>query len=122
MAFNLFWYDRPDKAYTNESKIVLSALPTNHGLEPVLSSTIEVAVVVSNVRKVFDWNGTRVHLDDVESLGSFLEFEQTLSREDSTSSANAELRAMLEQLEIPFDALQAGSYSDLLLLRSPTSS
>ena len=88
-------------------------------MEPVLSSALGVGVVVSKVRKVFDWNGTRVHLDDVEGVGSFLEFEKTLGSENSTSSAHAELKAMLEQLEIPLDALQAGSYSDLLPPRYP---
>ena len=115
----LVWYDRPDRADTKESKIVLSVLPPNHGLEAVLSSALEVRVVVSKVRKVFNWSGTRVHLDDVDGLGSFVEFEKTLSSEDSASSAHSELRAMLEQLEVPFEALQGGSYSDLLHPQNP---
>ncbi len=118
----LVWYDRPDRADTKESRIVLAALPARHGLEPVLSSALGVRVVVSKVRRVFEWNGTRVHLDRVEGLGSFLEFEKTVDDEDSSSSAHAELRGMLEQLHLPPDALQAGSYSDLLRPRPPSRS
>ena len=79
----LVWYDRPDKADTKESRIVLSALPPDHGLEGVLTPALGVRVVVAKVRKVFDWRGTRVHLDEVEGLGSFLEFEKTLDHPES---------------------------------------
>lgn len=110
----LVWYDRPDKADTKESRIVLTALPSEHGLEAVLSPALGVDVVVSKVRKVFDWRGTRVHLDDVEGLGSFLEFERTVGPGDPTSSAHAELKSMLGELAVPAAALERGSYSDLL--------
>ncbi len=110
----LVWYDRPDRADTKESRIVLAALPAGHGLEPVLASALEVDVVVSKVRKVFDWNGTRVHLDDVVGLGSYLEFEKTVDPADPVAPAHAELRTMLSELELPSDALESGSYSDLL--------
>ncbi len=110
----LVWYDRPDKADTKESRIVLSALPPDHGLEGVLTPALGVRVVVAKVRKVFDWRGTRVHLDEVEGLGSFLEFEKTLDHPESGPSAHAELKAMLGELSVPFDALESGSYSDLL--------
>lgn len=110
----LVWYDRPNKADTKESRIVLAALPPDHGLEAVLSSALGVAVVVSKVRRVFDWKGTRVHLDEVDGLGSFLEFEKLVIPNDSTSSTHAELRAMLEQLAVPAQALESGSYSDLI--------
>ena len=109
----LVWYDRPNTADTKESMIVLSVLPSDHGLEAVLTSALEVGVTVSKVRRVFDWRGTRVHLDEVEGLGSFLEFERN-AEPGSTSSAHAELKSMLRELAIPQDALESGSYSDLL--------
>ena len=38
----LVWYDRPDKAETKESRIVLTALPPDHGLEAVLLPALGV--------------------------------------------------------------------------------
>lgn len=110
----LVWYDRPDVADTKESHIVLTALPPGHGLEPVLSSALGVRVVVSKVRRVFAWRGTRVHLDEVDGLGAYLEFERTLPHGARATPAHSELRAMMAELGIPDDALQSGSYSDLL--------
>ena len=110
----LVWYDRPNKADTKESRIVLTALPPDHGLEAVLSPALGVAVVVTKIRRVFDWRGTRVHLDEVDGLGSFLEFEKLVSSSNATPSAHAELKAMLEQLAVPVQSLESGSYSDLL--------
>ncbi len=110
----LVWYDRPDVADTKESQIVLAALPPRHGLEPVLSAALGVRVVVSKVRRVFDWRGTRVHLDEVEGLGAFLEFERTINPGAPSATAHSELRAMMRQLGISLDSLQTGSYSDLL--------
>ena len=110
----LVWYDRVNLASTKESQIVLCALPADHGLEAVLTAAFGVRVVVSKVRRVFSWNGTRVHVDDVKDLGSFLEFERPVEPEATTVSAHAELRAMLAQLGIGETALESGSYSDLL--------
>ncbi len=118
----LVWYDRPDVADTKESRIVLIALPTHHGLEPVLGAALGVRVVVSKVRRVFEWRGTRVHLDEVEGLGAFLEFERTVDRDTPSEFAHSELRAMLGELRISSDSLQTGSYSDLLLAVGPPQS
>jgi adenylate cyclase, class 2 len=112
----LVWYDRPNTTGTKESKIVLSALPSDHGLEAVLTSALEVRVTVSKVRRVFEWKGTRVHLDEVEGLGSFLEFERR-AEPGSTTSAHQDLTSMLGELGVPTDALESGSYSDLLSRR-----
>ncbi len=113
----LVWYDRPDVADTKESRIVLTALPPDHGLEPVLSSALGIRVVVTKVRNVYEWKGTRVHVDDVEGLGTYLEFERTMEPDALPASAHSELRAMLAQLGIPAGALERGSYSDLLASR-----
>lgn len=115
----LVWYDRPDRADTKESRIVLTPLPTDHGLEPVLSSALGIRVIVTKTRNVFEWRGTRVHVDDVEGLGAYLEFERTLEPAAPPSSAHAELRSMLAQLGVPASALERGSYSDLLAPPAP---
>lgn len=86
---------------------MLSALPADHGLEAVLTSVLEARVTVSKVRRVFEWKGTRVHLDEVEGLGSFLEFERT-AEPGSTRSAHEDLKSMLDELGAPPTPLKAG--------------
>jgi len=110
----LVQYDRGDSASTKESRVRLCVLTPNHGLEPVLSAALGVSVVVSKRREVFDWDGTRVHVDRVESLGSFLEFERPVTSDREATTAHTSLRSLLARLGIPSEALEAGSYSDLL--------
>ena len=56
------------------------------------------------------WEGVRIHLDDVDGLGSFVELE---APEDGDQAAKVE--RLSEALAIADDDLIAGSYSDLLL-------
>ncbi|MGC2289581.1 MAG: class IV adenylate cyclase [Thermoplasmata archaeon] len=114
----LVHYDREDRASTKESQVQLSVLPPDHGLEDVLSRALGVLVVVTKQREVFEWDGTRVHLDSVEGLGNFLEFERVVSSDAAAREAHARLSAMLSKLGLGRDALRAGSYSDLLRSRA----
>ena len=64
--------------------------------------------MVEKRRRLLLWEGVRIHLDEVEGLGSFLELEAT----DADPTKVDRLRA---ELDIPDERLIAGSYSDLLL-------
>ena len=79
------------------------------------TSPLPILVVVRKFRELFMLASTRIHLDRVEGLGTFLEFESLISRENTIADAHATL-ANLRQAFGPFlgEAI-SDSYSDLLL-------
>jgi predicted adenylyl cyclase CyaB len=65
-------------------------------------------------REIWRWEGVQMHLDAVEGLGTFVEFE--LAVDDGAASARGEqhLHQLLARLGLGGDALLAGSYADLV--------
>ena len=75
------------------------------------------------VRTVFIYEQTRIHLDEVENLGNFMELEVVFSgnskifqvclREDQTVEDGEKIAyEIMEKLEIPKTALLSGAYVD----------
>ena len=57
---------------------------------------------------------TRIHLDEVEGLGSFVELEVVLRDSDSVSAGEQTAADLLRALGIPASSLISGAYLDLL--------
>jgi predicted adenylyl cyclase CyaB len=110
----LILYDRPDVAGVKGSRIHLAEVPDGAALRTLLEVAFGVRVRVAKRREIWRWDGVQVHLDTVEGLGTFVEFE--LAVEDDAASARGEKRLhdLLAQLGLGRDALLAGSYADLV--------
>ena len=112
---HLIYYERRDDIGLKESEVLLSALPEPEAVKEMLTRVLGVQVVVRKRREIYRLEGVQVHLDEVEGLGRFLEFE--LAVEDSPEGIEAgrtELAAMRARFGIPDEDLVASSYSDLL--------
>ena len=75
-------------------------------------------MIVRKLRSIAVVGSTRIHLDDVECLGHFVEIETILDgfRGDDEAGRN-EFEAVIEWLDLArLDAIP-GSYSDLLVER-----
>ena len=70
---------------------------------------------MSKQRRLFLWEGVRIHLDEVEGLGSFVEFEAVLPDAGDLDTARAKVAQLRESLGIDDDALVSVGYADLLL-------
>ena len=57
---------------------------------------------------------TRVHLDEVEGLGDFVELEVVLQPHESASDGIAVAHALVAKLGITLGQLVVGAYIDLL--------
>ena len=110
----LIFYTRPNRAEPKESTFEKVPCPDPAALEAVLSSALGVRGVVAKNREVFRVGQTRVHLDEVEGLGSFLELEVVLGDDESSEQGEGIARELLGRLEISADSLIANSYIDLL--------
>src|SRR5213594_4665239 len=75
----LIFYERPDRAGPNESSYLRYACPEPAALATVLRHALGVRGIVEKRREVFMWDRSRVHLDEVRGLGTFLEIEVVLN-------------------------------------------
>ncbi len=85
-------------------------------LAAALTETVGLLVVVTKTRRVGLVKRTRVHLDEVDDLGSFVELETVVGEgpEDGAAMELAETAAMLG-VDPAGPNVVAGSYADLLL-------
>jgi adenylate cyclase class IV len=110
----LISYQRSNKPGPRESVYTRVPCQDAPALVGALSSVLVVRGVVVKRREVFLVGRTRVHLDQVERLGCFVELEVVLSQGERVEEGQREAQALLQSLEIPSAALVAEAYVDLL--------
>lgn len=108
----LIAYDRREDTAERWSLFRVTPVSDARGMKAVLTDTLGRRGVVTKRRQVFLYQDCRIHLDEVEHLGTFIEFE-VMSR----GAANDD-HARLDALKRAFgltdaEALKA-SYADLL--------
>ena len=114
-AGELIAYRRPDDPDATQSEYVLASVSAADALAEALEAGLGTVVVVSKRRRLFMWEGVRIHLDEVEGLGSFIEFEAVLPDAGELDVARAKVERLRAELGIEDDALVAVGYADLLL-------
>ena len=117
----LIAYSRPDQAGPKTSEYFISHTEDPKGLLIALKKSLGVLVEVVKYREVFFVGRTRVHLDQVESLGEFLELEVVLAETDAMEDGIAEANELMNRLEISQESLVENAYADLLLQHEPSS-
>jgi homotetrameric cytidine deaminase len=112
----LIAYRRPDATEPGESTYVRAGVDDPGVVAEALDAALGATVVVVKRRRLFVWENVRIHLDDVEGLGSFIELEALVGPGAGDREAAARKVARLRsELEISDEALVAVGYSDLLL-------
>jgi homotetrameric cytidine deaminase len=107
----LIQYQRPDQATLRTSEYRIVPIGQAEPLRGMLDAALGTLVVVEKRRRLLLWDGIRIHLDEVERLGSFLELEAP----DQGGAGQARVERLRTELEIGDEGLVAQSYSDLLL-------
>jgi homotetrameric cytidine deaminase len=113
----LIQYSRENSADARTSSY--RRVPTGEAdaLRAALDDAYGTLVTVTKRRRLLLWEGVRIHLDEVEGLGSYLEFE-AVAEAGSDSDLSAErdrVERLRAELGIDDGDLIATSYSDLLL-------
>ena len=112
----LIAYRRPDDSgprWSDYDRLPLS-FEAGTRLKGMLSQTLGVTTVVAKRRLVAIRGRSRIHLDRVRGLGSFLEIE-TVAQSDDADGIDRELAATVEWLGIDLATAEPipGSYADL---------
>lgn len=84
-------------------------------LKQTLTEALGIRVVVRKERTLFLHRGARIHVDDVEGIGSFVEFEVPSPGSEDPKALMRELRKIFDINE---ELVEKGSYSDLILAKS----
>jgi predicted adenylyl cyclase CyaB len=106
----LIGYTRPDLRGARQSEYVKIAVESPEEVLRTFTTLFGVRTTVRKRRRLFLRRGCRIHLDEVETLGSFLEFEIPVPGEADPHTLLEELLGIFGVL---FDAAIAGSYADL---------
>lgn len=114
-ASELIAYRRPDGGEPTESSYVLAPIGAAGELSEALESALGTVVVVSKRRRLLLWQGVRIHLDEVEDLGTFVELEAVIPDAGELATAHEKVAQLRGELRIEDDELVAGGYADLLL-------
>jgi homotetrameric cytidine deaminase len=110
----LIAYRRPDDDEARVSDYLRVPVPDAAALKEALDAAYGTKVVVAKRRQLLLWENVRIHLDEVEGLGSYMELEGLVDGGDD-GPARERVERLREELEIDAANLVAGSYSDLLL-------
>ena len=113
----LIFYRRANKQGPKESFYLRSPTSTPETLRDSLSLAYGQAGRVQKHRTLFLVGRTRVHLDNVEGLGHFLELEVVLDEGESGEVGVREAHELMTKLGIEPSQLIEGAYVDLLVQR-----
>jgi len=110
----LIYYEREDLAGPKSSRYLLFPTSDPAALRAVLEASLGLLGVVRKQRWLFMVGNTRIHLDDVQGLGAFMELEVVLQPGQSAEEGQAIAADLMHQLGIEPGNLVAGAYLDLL--------
>jgi adenylate cyclase class IV len=110
----LIYYERPESSGPRESRYIVHPTADPEGLREVLSAALDVRGVVRKRRTVYLIGQTRVHLDQVEGLGEFVELEVALRPEQKASDGVTIAHELMAKLGISPNQLIDRAYIDLL--------
>lgn len=110
----LIQYDRPNRNGPKESNYIITPASHPGRLEESLARSNGVRGVVRKRRLLFLVGRTRVHLDNVEGLGDFVELEVVLDEGDTIQDGERTALGIMDALEIDPATLVEDAYLDLL--------
>ena len=110
----LIYYERADAAGPKLSEYFVAPTADPALLKEVLARCLGIRGVVRKRRSLYWVGNTRVHLDEVEGLGSFLELEVMLGPGQSGEEGQDIAEELMSRLGIEQSDLIEGAYMDLM--------
>lgn len=110
----LIAYDRADTEQPKASDYHLVHVHDPVALIVALTSSLGVSHVVRKRREVFLYHNVRIHLDQVDGLGEFLELESVVADEVDEVTARNRLNELMTLLNVQPGDLLTSAYADML--------
>lgn len=109
----LIFYQRKGGAEPKESQYVIAEISSPETMREVLKMAYGEVGRVQNVRQLFMVGRTRIHIDLVLDLGSFIELEVVLADGEPVEVGLAEAHGLLEKLGLSPQQLVSEAYVDM---------
>ena len=114
-TLQLIYYDREDVAGPKNDDAFILKVQEGEEFKEILDKILAPLVIVEKVREIYRYQETQIHLDVVDGLGKFVEFERYVGKDSSkTENGRKILENLMKQLDISSDSLEPLSYSDLI--------
>jgi adenylate cyclase class 2 len=110
----LIAYARDNAAAVRGSDYQLVGIPDPAALLAALAAALGLRGAVVKRRELWMWQRVRIHLDEVERLGSFVELEAVMGADEPDEIGHEKVTRLRERLAIADEDLVGMSYSDLL--------
>jgi predicted adenylyl cyclase CyaB len=110
----LIFYKRDDSPDPKESQYVITPISTPYELRELLVLALGECGRVRKKRTLFLAGKTRIHLDEVEGLGHFMELEVVLSGGETVAQGIETAHRVMRQLGVSDQDLVDRAYVDLL--------
>jgi predicted adenylyl cyclase CyaB len=110
----LIYYERPDQDGPKRSDYHISETADPQDLKRVLELAYGIRGIVRKTRYLYLIGQTRVHLDEVDGLGHFMELEVVLRPDQSDADGQAVAAELMTRLGVAPEDLLEGAYMDML--------
>jgi adenylate cyclase, class 2 len=106
------FYQRPDKTQPKVSTFTIYT--ENEAITRFGATSLPVWLVVKKTRELWMLGNVRIHLDTVEGLGPFLEFEALVTPHSDITRCHAMVGELREQFKPALGEPVSTGYSDML--------
>jgi predicted adenylyl cyclase CyaB len=110
----LIQYDKDYSIAPTESCYLRLPVDCPSALKSALTRSLGVRAVVRKKRIVYHVGQTRIHFDEIEDLGTFIELEYVLGAGDQPDHGASVVTALMQELEIDSTDLIKSAYVGLV--------
>lgn len=111
----LIAYRRQNLSGPKSSRYLITKTNEPGALRDVLADSLGVVGTVKKQRHLYLHGQTRIHLDKVDGLGTFLELEVVMRPDQPVAEGETIARTLMKKLEVKRQDLIADAYLDLIL-------
>lgn len=111
----LIYYQRPDASGPKMSELVSADVVNWKDTSALLDLALGRVGVLRKKRLLYFVGQTRIHIDEVENLGNFMELEVVLNSNQTLENGTEIANDLQKKLNVANEDLLAGAYIDMLL-------
>jgi len=108
-------YLRDDITGPKRSDYSLFPVDEPESSKRILTKMFGVLIVVKKIREVYLFENVRIHLDYVEKLGTFVEFEAVVHDQKQVPANQKKLEWLIHYFDLKQEQFVPKAYADLLL-------
>lgn len=110
----LIQFERADEPQQRESRYRIIDIGDAEVLLAALGTAIGVTATVTKRRHLFVWQNVRIHLDEVEHLGTYIELEAVAPADSDLRTEHQLIQQLRSAFSITDDRLQSAGYAKQL--------